>query len=133
MSSLTSAEEVILVLNPEPTSLADALKVKALAKRNGDKLTGVITNMRVGEKSEIRNEELEKLLGTKVIASIPYDLHAKKASSAQTPAFVKYPNSEFAAGISEAAAYLLSGKVVTKVKKGIARKIFESIKTIFKK
>ena len=133
MAALTSAEEVILIINPEPTSLADALKVKALAEKNGVKLTGVITNMRIGEKSEIRSEELEKLLGTRVIATIPFDKHAKKASSSQSPAFVKFPTSDFAAGISEAAAFLIGGKVVTKVKKGIARKIFESIATLFKK
>ncbi len=133
MACLTSAEEVILVLNPEPTSLADALKVKAMAERNGVKLTGVITNMRMGERAEIRNEELEKLLGTRVIASIPFDPKAKKASSAQLPAYVKFPESEFALGVAQAAAYLTEGKVSTKVKKGIVRKIFESIGNLFKK
>ncbi|MFH0713268.1 MAG: cell division ATPase MinD [Candidatus Micrarchaeota archaeon] len=133
MAALTSAEEVILVLNPEPTSLADALKVKALAERNGVKLSGVITNMRMGEKTEIRNEELEKLLGCRVVASIPFDPHAKKASTSQTPAFTKFPKSDFTAGITQAMTFLITGKVTGKAKKGIVRKIFESISTMFKK
>ncbi len=133
MAALTAADECILVLNPEPTSLADALKVKALAEKNNVKLSGLIINMHMNEKSEIRNGELEKLMATRVIASIPFDSHAKKASSTQSPAFVKFPESNFALGISQAAAFLLDGKVVTKVKKGIARKIFESIATIFKR
>ncbi len=132
MAALTAAQEVILVLNPEPSSLADALKVKALAERNGVKLSGIVTNMRMGEKAEIRNEELEKLLGARVITSIPFDPIAKKASSSQTPAFAKYPDSDFSKGISEAAAFLVGGKAPAKVKKGIARKIFESIASLFK-
>ncbi len=132
MTALTSSDEALLVINPEPSSLADALKVKALAESNGVKLTGIVTNMRMGEKAEIRNEELEKLFGVKVITSIPFDKHAKKASSTQSPAYVKFPESDFCQGIAEAAAFLIGGKPIKKVKKGIVRKIFESIKGVFK-
>lgn len=133
MACLTSCHEVLLVINPEPSSLADALKVKALAEKNGVKLSGIITNMRIGDKAEIRNEELEKLFATRVIASIPFDPNVKKASASQHAAFVKYPESEFVHGISDAAAFLLGGKPLKKVKKGIVRKIFESIAGMFKK
>ncbi len=130
MVALTSADEAILVVNPEPSSLADALKVKALAERNGVKVSGIITNMSIGEKAEIRNSELEKLLGARVITAIPFDKSAKKASSSQKPVFLTYPDSEFSQGISEAASVILGAKP-KKVKKGIVRKIFESIGSLF--
>ncbi len=132
MVALTSAEEAILVVNPEPASLADALKVKTLAERNGVKLTGIVNNMGIGEKTEIRNSELEKLLNTRVIASIPFDKKAKKASISQKAALEKFPESEFAEGINEIASFLLGGKA-KKVKKGIVRKIFEKMANMFKK
>lgn len=133
MACLTSAHEVLMVLNPEPASLADALKVKALAEKNGVKLAGLVTNMRMGEKAEIRNEELEKLFSCRVVASIPFDPNVKKAAATQHAAFVKYPESAFVQGISEATTFLLGGKPVKKVKKGIVRKVFESISALFKK
>lgn len=133
LTALKTAHEVILVVNPEPTSLADALKVKAIAEKNNSKLIGIVTNMKVGDRGEIREGELEKLLGCRVLATIPFDEKAKKASTAQIPAVVKFPESDFAEGINRVAAFLCGSLPKTRVKKGIVRSIFESIASVLKR
>lgn len=133
LTAMRAAKEIILIVNPEPTSLADALKVKATAERNGAKIIGVVANMKVGDRAEIRDAELENLLGARVLAAIPFDEKAKKASAAQIPVFVKHPSAEFSEGVAGIAASLTGSPTKRRVKKGIVRSIFESIATVLKR
>ena len=109
------------------------MKVKATAEKNGAKIIGVVANMKMGDKAEIRDGELENLLGARVLATISFDQHAKKASAAQIPVFVKHPSSDFSEGAASVAAALTGSPRKRRVKKGIVRSIFESIATVLKR
>lgn len=130
IAAVSSARELLLVINPEPIALADALKIKTVAEKNNVKVIGIVSNMVIGDRNEVKKSELETLLGVKVITEISEDANAKRASAAQQVAVLKFPNSQFAQGINELAAYFTGVKIKTPTQK---RSLIDSILSIFKK
>lgn len=130
IAALSSARELLLIINPEPIALADALKIKTVAEKNNVKVIGIVSNMVIGDKNEVKKNELETLLGVKVIAEIPEDMNAKRASAAQQAVVLKTPAAPFTKGINELAAYFTGVKIQTYVEK---KSFLDSIFSIFKK
>lgn len=129
-NALKSCKEVLLVLTPEPASLADALKVKKAAERANMSVAGVVYNMVTGDKSEIKRSDVEVLMGEKVLAEIPLDLNVRRAGAMQEPVVVKFPGTAFSRGMAEVAARLTGGKVesgLQSVKKGVLHTIIELV------
>ncbi len=128
-NALKSCKEVLLVLTPEPASLADALKVKKAAERNNMGVAGVVYNMVIGDKSEIRGSDVEVLMGEKILAEIPLDLNVRRAGAMQEPVVMKFPDTAFSKGMWEVARKL-SGEAgdssgFQSVKKGLLHRIIE--------
>ncbi len=111
MAAMTSAKEMILVLTPEPSSLADALKVQITAERNNVKITGFLLNMVLGEKDEIKPRELETILKLKNLGVLPEDLEVRKASSTQKPVLLAAPSSAFSRALRKAASGMLGQNI----------------------
>ena len=101
---LAIADEVILVVNPEISSMVDALKTKILTELVGGKIKGAILNRATLEKTDISIHKIEEVLGVKVIGIIPDDPNVRRASAYKTPVVVKYPNSPAAVEIKKIAA-----------------------------
>jgi len=91
---LAVADEVILVVNPEISSLIDALKIKILTEMVGGKVSGAIINRASMENTEFSRQKMEKVLGVRVIDIIPEDPNVRRSSAYKTPVVVKYPDSE---------------------------------------
>jgi len=103
---LAIADDVILIVNPELSSIVDALKTKILTEVVGGHVLGVIIN-RVGtEKTEVVKQKMEKVLGVQVIGTIPEDPNVRKAASFKTPVVIKYPLSPASMAIKNLAAEL---------------------------
>ena len=85
MVPLAVADEVILVVNPELSSIVDALKTKILTEVVGGHVLGTIINRVDKEKSEILSRKMEKVLGVKVIGIIPEDANVRRAAAARSP------------------------------------------------
>ncbi len=90
---LAIADEVILVVNPELSSIVDALKTKILTEVVGGHVMGAILNRAGVEKTDFVSQKMEKVLGVKVIGTIPEDPNIRKAASFKTPVVIKYPDS----------------------------------------
>lgn len=90
---LAVADDVILVVNPELSSIVDAMKTKILTEVVGGHVAGAIVNRTVHENTGALVQKMEKVLGTRVIGMIPEDPHVRKAASAKTPVVLKYPAS----------------------------------------
>jgi septum site-determining protein MinD len=90
---LAVADEVVLVVNPELSSIVDALKTKILTEVVGGQVLGSIINRVDQEKVEVITKKMEKVLGVKVIGTIPEDPNVRRAAAAKTPIVVKYPAS----------------------------------------
>ena len=78
---LAVADKVILVVNPDLASMADALKTKALTEMLGRSVEGVILNRAELEKTEINRNKVSELLGVKVLEMIPEDANVRRSAA----------------------------------------------------
>lgn len=101
---LAVADDVILVVNPELSSIVDALKTKILTEVVGGHVLGVIINRAGVEKPELVSQKMEKVLGVKVIGTIPEDSNIRRAASYKIPVVIKYPASGSSVAIKKIAA-----------------------------
>jgi len=104
--ALAIADEVILVVNPELSSMADALKTKILTEMVGGKVFGAILNRAGMENTELRRHSVEDVLGVRVIDMIPEDSNVRRAAAYKTPVVLKYPTSESSRAFRRIAAEL---------------------------
>lgn len=113
---LAIADQVLLVVNPELSSMADALKIKILTDMLGRSVEGVILNRAELERTEITRQKVSELLGVKVLDIIPEDANVRRAAAFKTPVVVKSPNSPAAIAFKRLAA-LLAGEEFVEAKK----------------
>ena len=134
-AALESARTAIIVLTPDPSALADALKMKHVSEHSGTKNLGIIVNMITKRKSEIRAEDLETVSELKVLASIPEDPVVRDCGGKQKPLILTEPNSPAALKIREFAMKLAGIKATLPApsKKGLLSKIIQNIKHVFKR
>jgi len=125
---LTAADKVLLVVNPELSSLADALKTKTLTELLGKQVEGVILNRTVQEKTEINANKVQELLGVKVIGSIPEDANVRRSAAFKTPVVLRHPVSPASIAFRRLAAKLTGEKFVEPTE---SRGLFTSLKSIF--
>jgi septum site-determining protein MinD len=83
---LAIADEVLLVVNPELSSMADAVKTKVLTEMVGGSVGGIVLNRASAEKTG-------DIMGVKVLEVIPEDPSVRRAAAFKTPVVVKYPDS----------------------------------------
>jgi septum site-determining protein MinD len=121
--AIKSADEIIIVTNPEITAITDALRVRKYAKRKKIPIKGVVINKVRNKKFEFKEKEIEKVLEAEILGTIPYDDSVLKALSNKIPLLLFKPNSSSAKAIKNIAARLLDKKVET---------TFEKLKSMFK-
>ncbi len=93
---LAVADEVILVVNPDISSIVDALKTKMLTEMIGGTIRGAILNRVSNVDDNMTKEQIEKMLGVKVIGMVPEDANIRRSSAARAPVVVKFPSSHAA-------------------------------------
>ncbi|WOF15817.1 AAA family ATPase [Methanoplanus sp. FWC-SCC4] len=134
---LAIADEVILVVNPELSSMVDALKTKILTELIGGHVMGAILNRATLENTEVSVHKIEEVLGVKVIGLVPEDPNVRRSAAYKTPIVVKYPSSPASIEIKKIAAKIagveykaseVSEKSGEKFLDRLARSIFRSDK-----
>jgi septum site-determining protein MinD len=103
---LAIADEVILVVNPELSSIVDALKTKILTEVVGGHVYGAIANRGGMDQNDLVQQKMEKSLGVKLIGVIPEDANIRRAAAFKTPVVVKYPTSDAARAFKRIASQL---------------------------
>lgn len=101
---LAIADEVILVVNPEISSIVDALKTKILTEVVGGKAQSAIVNRAGMDQNDTVQAKMERSLGVKMIGIIPEDANVRRAAAYKTPVVVKYPNSDASRAFKRVAA-----------------------------
>ncbi len=101
---LESAEELLLVVNPDISSVTDALKTKIIAEKLKTQLTGIVVNRWTKSGFEMDRKEIEKILGGEVLAVIPEDPEVKKSVSFGQPVVLRSPDCPASKAIRELAA-----------------------------
>ena len=92
--ALAIADEVILVVNPEVSSIVDALKTKVLTEVVGGHVCCAILNRAGSEHTSLIQSKLEKTLGVKLVGVVPEDPNVRVAAVYKTPVVMKFPGTE---------------------------------------
>jgi len=103
---LAIADEVILVVNPEISSIADALKTKILVEMLDNVVMGAVLNKAGSTATEFSKEKVEKLLDLTVLETVPEDVNVRNAAAFKMPVVIKDPESPAAVAFKRLAASL---------------------------
>lgn len=129
--ALAISDEVILVVNPELSSMADALKTKILTEMVGGEIYGAIINRSGMENTEIRRHSVEDVLGVRVIDMIPEDPNVRRSAAYKTPVVIKYPASEASRAFRRIAADIAGVHYEEETEEGKQRFIDRLAHTLF--
>lgn len=106
-AAIISADEVIVVVNPDMLSIADALKTIRIAEERGIKVTGAIMNRVKGDSFELSRKNVEALLDKPVIGMIPEDNSVFRSLALKHPVVYTHPDSGAAIGFKKLAAKIM--------------------------
>ncbi len=115
---LAVADRVLLVVNPELASMADALKTKAITEMLGRTVEGAILNRAELEKTELNRNKVSEILGLKVLELIPEDVNVRRAAAFKVPAVIRTPTSPAPIAFRRLAAQLAGETFVETAIKG---------------
>tara|TARA_Y100000310_G_scaffold322396_1_gene381429 strand:- start:2657 stop:3409 length:753 start_codon:yes stop_codon:yes gene_type:complete len=121
-TSLSIADEVVIVTNPEMPAVTDALKTAKLAEEMGKDVRGIIVTKVEGNKFEMSLDSISEMLELPILGVVPRDDKIKEALSLRNAVLLTHPNSKSAKSYMEIASKLL-GKEVPK-KKGFFSRLF---------
>lgn len=109
--AMESSDEIVVIVNPDVSSVTDALKAVRLAKETGVKISGVVVNKRAGRKHELSNNEILGMLEEpKLLAEIPEDVKVSRSIAVRLPVVYRYPHSEASHQIRKLAAQIVGEK-----------------------
>lgn len=117
---LAIADEVLLVVNPELSSMADALKTKVLTEMVGRVVGGAILNRAEMERTEINQQKVSELLGIKVIEMIPEDANVRRSAAFKTPIVIRVPTSPASIAFKRLAAAVAGSQLSSAASAGKA-------------
>ena len=85
VASMTAADDILIVTNPNWPSVVDAMKTIQIAHAMKKDILGIVVN-RVGMKPpELLYYEIENILGEKIIAEIPEDANVEHSIAYKQP------------------------------------------------
>ena len=91
LACFSACKETILVVTPDKMSAADAYKTQQASQRMGSETTGLIVNMVMGDKSEVKDNEIGSLLNSPILGRISLDTDVKRSVTAGKPIIVSSP------------------------------------------
>ncbi|WP_048151031.1 cell division ATPase MinD [Methanolacinia paynteri] len=103
---LAIADEVILIINPELSSMVDALKTKILTELIGGKVKGFILNRATFENTEVSVKKIQEVLDLDLIGVVPEDPNVRRSAAYRQPIIIRYPDSPASVEIKRIAARL---------------------------
>jgi septum site-determining protein MinD len=121
-TSLSIADEVVIVTNPEMPAVTDALKTAKLAEEMGKDVKGIIVTKVEGNKFEMSLDSISEMLELPILGVVPRDSKIQEALSLRNAVLLTHPNSKSARAYMEIASKLL-GKEVPK-KRGFFSRLF---------
>ena len=125
-AALIPAKEVIIVTNPEWTSLNNAHRMYVVAKSMKKKIVGLIINRSMVHEYEPDGQMIHKFTSLNVIGNIPEDITVRKSIAVQNPVVLSYPESKASEEINRIAAFL--GGIDYKPKTGFLTKLMKFLK-----
>ncbi|NOZ59493.1 MAG: P-loop NTPase [Euryarchaeota archaeon] len=112
LTALSTAQEAMLVVNPEISSMSDALKTKIVAKKLGTHVLGAVLNRATFDSSDLTVKEVEMILETKILAVVPEDPEVRRSAAFGQPFVIRAPNSQASQAIKKLAADLVGEEYI---------------------
>lgn len=107
MSAIKTADELILITNPEMPAITDALKAIKVAEKEKVPVKGVIMTRVRKNKIEMQPETVKEMLEIPILGMIPEDIAISEALSRKDAVVHTHPKSNAARAYKEIAAKLL--------------------------
>lgn len=108
---LAIADEVLLVVNPELSSMLDAAKVEAVIDIVGGNLGGIIINRVPPYRATVTTQKIGEVMNSRILGVIPEDSNVRTSTAFKTPVVLRYPDSPASRGYKALAARLCGEKV----------------------
>ena len=103
-----TADELILVTNPEMPAITDALKTIKLAEQMKRKVKGIIVTRVRKNKFEMQPDSVKEMLETPILGMVPEDLCIQKSINLKDAVVHTHPKSKSARAYKEIAAKILN-------------------------
>ncbi len=103
------SDKVIIVVNPEVSSLSNAMLVRQLAESRGKDVLGVVVTRMRGETFEVSPDEVLNFFGLPVLGVIREEIKVKGCLAQGAPVLLKYPRSGVSKDFMYIAGNMLSG------------------------
>lgn len=129
VTALAAGDNLLLVMNPEISSISDALKTRAVATRLGSNVLGAVLN-RVGFMGDNMSiQDVELILETRVIATIPEDAEVRRSTTYGEPVILRKPDSPASIAIKSLAADLIGEEYVppSHREKSLVRRLIDGL------
>jgi septum site-determining protein MinD len=110
ISAIETCDEVLIITNPELSSVLDTQKTIQVAHELGKTILGVVVNKAGEHAHEMKISEVEKLLDLPVIGVIPYDDNVRKSLKLKHPVTHTHPNTKASKSYEELAGIILGRK-----------------------
>ena len=101
---------MIVVATPDHPTISSTIKAIKRAKQRGVKIKGIVLNKVYKKNFELDVEDIEKVLGVPIMATIPHDIDVAKALSNFVPSTSYKPRSEGSTEFKKLAAVLIGKK-----------------------
>ena len=106
IAAMESADEIVIVTNPEIPAVTDALKAAKLSEQLGKNIRGVIVTRVRNNKNEMPIENIEEMLELPVIGIIPEDRRFQQSLVMKDALVHTFPRSKAAIAYKRIAAKL---------------------------
>ena len=106
---LKHSDEALIVVNPNLSSVMDALKTIKLAHANNNTVIGIVLNMSNRGRHELSAIEVSRILNYPLLANIRQDKKVKKSLHKQMPLNYLYPKTKSAREFNKIADHLSLG------------------------
>lgn len=107
IASIDSADEIILVTNPEIPAVTDALKASKLVEEMGKSVAGVIVTRYTGRKAEMPIENIKDMLELPILGVVPEDMSVKQSVLMKDALIHTHPKSKAAKAYRKLAARII--------------------------
>ena len=122
IASIDSADEIIIVTNPEMPSVTDALKAVKVARKMGKEINGVVVTQHRGASYEMSLPSIKSMLESQIIGVVPEDKAVREALNLRDAVVHTHPRSKVAKKYCEIAQKISGEKI--KERRGFFVKLF---------
>jgi septum site-determining protein MinD len=110
LATMVAADELLVITNPDHTTLSATLHAVKVAKKKHTPITGIILNKVRNKKFELNIEEIESAAGVPVLSVLPDDTKVLEALSTASPVLIHSPKSNVSVEYKKLAACLIGEK-----------------------